>query len=80
MEFGKHFKHIFSSARIGHMKPSRDFFAHVQKSLKVLPQEILFFDDSVTNIKGAKDFGINAHLYTNLEDCRKIMESYLRQS
>lgn len=77
MGLGQHFQHIFSSARIGHMKPSRDFFAHVQKSLGVKPQEILFIDDSEANVKGAKDFGMNAHFYTDLETCKKVVYSFL---
>ena len=80
MGFGKHFHHIFSSAQIGHMKPSRDFFAHVQKSLNVAPDEILFFDDSVENVKGARSFGLNAHLYSNLEECKILVERELRAS
>ncbi len=78
MGLGVHFQHIFSSAHVGHMKPSRDFFSHVQKSLKVKSEEILFWDDSKENVKGARNFGMHAEIYADLKSCKRITNKYLK--
>lgn len=50
---------IFISAEINKAKPNKDFFEYIINSFGVKPQEMLFLDDSIRHIEGAKNLGIN---------------------
>ena len=39
--------------------------------------EILFFDDTPENIEAARQFGINAEVYTKFDDFKLKMKNYL---
>lgn len=39
--------------------------------------EVLFRDDTPENVKAAKQFGLQAELYTSFEDFKKKMQSYI---
>lgn len=66
-----------ASAHLGHKKPDQEFFAKILKDLKnIKKEEILFWDDDAKNVKGAKDFGINAEFYINIEHFRQRMKEY----
>ncbi len=67
-------EHIFSSANVGHKKPSQDFYAHACNVLKLNPSEVDFWDDDPKNIEGAKMYGLKARLYTSLEEFKKCYE------
>jgi len=58
MGFEELFDHVFSSAEIGHKKPEREFYKFILDEIKnehkIYPHEILFFDDSLENVKEAK--------------------------
>lgn len=77
MGLGHHFHHVFSSAHVGATKPDHRFFESIVQKLGVKKNEILFWDDTPENVEGAKSFGINAHLYKDLDDCKKLTERYL---
>lgn len=66
------FDKTYSSAHLGHKKPDQKFFEKIYKELKNMrKKEILFIDDSVENIKGAKKFGIHVELYTSMQNLKK---------
>lgn len=69
LNFNELFEKVYSSSSIGHKKPSREFFEHMIKDLKVKPEEIFFIDDDANNVAGARDLGIEAWVYT---DHRKL--------
>jgi putative hydrolase of the HAD superfamily len=78
MGFVNCFDKTYASAHLGHKKPSVQFFAKIFEELDgVEKDEILFFDDDIENIKGAKDFGINAELYTSFENYKEKMKDYI---
>ena len=77
MGFDKSFDKLYASAHLGHKKPSLDFYAKLVSELgDVKKEEILFWDDAPENITGAREFGINAELYTSFEDFKKRMKIY----
>ncbi len=77
MGFKKCFDKVYSSAHLGHQKPSREFYAKVFKDIgNVEKDEVLFWDDSVSKVAGAKKFGIHAEIYTSYEDFKKKMKQY----
>jgi putative hydrolase of the HAD superfamily len=70
--FANSFDRTYSSAHLGHKKPDREFFEKIIKDFKDIEQrEILFIDDDPKNIEGAKKFGIETELYTNIENLKK---------
>lgn len=78
MGFGEIFDNIFSSAHVGHKKPSQEFFESIMKHLDgINKEEIVFWDDQQKNIEGAKEFGFHAEVYTSLENFKNKMEAYL---
>lgn len=78
MGFGHIFEAIFSSANLGEKKPDPAFFEKILRKLKPLkPQEILFWDNSLAHIEGAKKVRIHAELYTTFEDLKKKTENLL---
>ena len=65
------------SSDIGTRKPSKKFFEYMIEILGCLPEEILFVDDSDTNIDTAKELGIITVKYNgekSLEDVRKALK------
>lgn len=55
------FEIAFSSHEIGKVKPDREAFVYVVEALGVAPQDVVFVDDSATNVAAARAMGINAH-------------------
>lgn len=51
------------SARVGLVKPDREIFDYLCRTHGILPEETVFIDDNVANIKGATDFGIHGYLF-----------------
>ena len=78
MSFAEIFDKTYCSAHLGHKKPNKEFYQKIFKDLgKIKKEEILFWDDKLENVKGAKDFGIHAELYTSFEIFKEKMEKYL---
>lgn len=69
---------IFSSAHLGVKKPEQTFWRVVTDILSPLNKnEILVWDDDPENVKSAKQFGLNAELYTNYQAFTETMKKYL---
>ena len=62
--FGK----IFISSDIGLRKPDPAAFLYVAKDLGLPPSNILFFDDTQENVKGAQACGLDAVWVRSLKD------------
>jgi glucose-1-phosphatase len=63
-----HFREIFLSSTIGLRKPDADAYDHVVKAIGVPAQRIVFFDDLMENVKGARDMGMTAVHVTSTSD------------
>jgi putative hydrolase of the HAD superfamily len=78
MNFNKIFDKAYCSALLGCKKPDQQFFSKILDDLKdIKKEEILFFDDKVENVKGAKEFGVQAEIYTTFEDFKEKMKKYV---
>ncbi len=62
-ELDRAFDHVFNSSEIGVAKPDPAVYAHVCAALGLDPSEIVFFDDSLANVRSAQGFGIRAHRF-----------------
>jgi glucose-1-phosphatase len=69
------FDTIFVSSELGHRKPDRAAFDMVVTSIGVPASRILFFDDSVENVVGAQEAGLQAVHVTSTESVRSGLRS-----
>ena len=54
------FDKVYYSNEIGMRKPNAEIYEFVLKDSQLLPEETLFIDDSLPNVEGAKQVGIQA--------------------
>jgi putative hydrolase of the HAD superfamily len=82
MGFADIFEEVWSSADVGLMKPNEDFFENIFEKInkveKTKKDEVLFFDDDIDNVQGAKNFGIDSHLYTDFDEFEKIIDEKIK--
>ena len=70
------FREEFCSYQMKMLKPSPEIFREAVRRVGLPPEEILFIDDSKTNVEAARSVGINAVLVPQGEDLRKVFESF----
>lgn len=75
--FKGEFDGYFVSGVVGYKKPSHEFFIAAASAIAenhpgVEPQDILFIDDSPEHIGGAREVGLNAHLYERVSQVRAL--------
>ena len=51
---------FYKSYEIGHNKPDKEIYEYVINDLGVNPSDIVFFDDRMENVEGAKELEIDA--------------------
>ena len=73
--FGQRFDHIFISYETGFMKPDPAAYEHVLERLGCRPQEVLFFDDSLECVEGARQAGIRAYVVQGVQGVLKALDS-----
>lgn len=68
---------VYISSEINHIKPNADFYNYILDDLNISPNEMLFLDDSITNIEGANNLYINTIHVTRdmniIEEIKKII-------
>ena len=73
------FKEQFCSYRLRMMKPGREIFEYAQNRIGCAPGEILFIDDSASNIAGAEALGWKTLLYVPGTPIRDAVLTALNQ-
>jgi glucose-1-phosphatase len=63
-----HFREVFLSSTIGLRKPDAEAYDHVVKAIGVPAARIVFFDDLMENIEGARERGLKAVHVTSARD------------
>lgn len=76
--FPGEFDGFFVSAELGVKKPDAAFYEKVimilaQKHAGLQPSDIVFFDDTMDNIDGAKQLGIDAHYYEHFDQVKQLL-------
>ena len=69
----QYFKDMFFSFEWKLLKPGLAIYQKLARTIGCLPEEILFLDDAVSNVEGAKAAGINAVLFTPGTDILKLV-------
>lgn len=77
MGFADLFDAVFGSADVGAMKPNAGFYRQVTDGLGVDPGSVLFWDDSIANVEGARAFGWRAEHYTGIESFTRSLNHHL---
>jgi putative hydrolase of the HAD superfamily len=70
-----HFQKLFLSSTIGLRKPDAAAYDHVVKAIGVPARRIVFFDDVMENIEGAKARGLVAVHVTSTRDIAAALEA-----
>jgi len=74
---GAHFDEIVYSAALGVCKPERVFYTNAQARMGVtVAQSILFVDDAVANVDGARMCGWRAMLYRGRESLARALKQW----
>ena len=67
MGFGERVEAIFSSGRLGVLKPDRAFFDQVLEALKLPADRVFFIDDSAANVEAAARLGWQAFHFRDFD-------------
>ncbi len=59
------FDYKFQSCYLGMRKPDPRIYVHVLKKMHIKPEEAVYIDDRLENVRGAKRVGINAVHFKN---------------
>jgi len=71
-----HFRQVFVSSTIGLRKPDKPAFDHVVGEMGVPASSILFFDDSLENVEGARAAGLKAEHVRNTAEIAAALKRY----
>ncbi len=72
------FRQNYLSFEIGLSKPSAGIYDYVVNDINRPASDILFLDDSATNVKAALDAGLRSRLTLGIDHVREIAENELR--
>lgn len=67
---------VYYSWQTGFVKPDPEAFKNLLSENKLNPEECLYFDNSEENIKITTDLGLNAFLFKNPEDLKRVLTEY----
>lgn len=69
----------FTSTEYGMYKTEPEFYEKCLKKLNVKADEVLFFEDKQKYIDGANKVGLNAFLFTGVDNFKKIVQEQLEK-
>ncbi len=72
-----HFRKVFVSWSLGARKPERAAFEMIAKDIGVPPADILFLDDTLENVEGARAAGLRAVHVKGPQDVRDALRPWL---
>ncbi len=71
VELKNYFDGFMFSYDIGHEKDTPEYFEEVLGRLKLVPAEVMYWDDDQKNVDVAKGVGIDARFYSGLEELKQ---------
>lgn len=72
-------ENIINSFYIGVDKPNLAFYLRALELLGDMPQEILFLDDHLENVEGAKMLEINSKIYNGDDSLREVVQFEIKK-
>lgn len=76
--FGMLFDGFYASSSIGTTKKDPEFFIRLLEQIQMKPANVLFWDDTMSHVESAKSIGMNAELFTNTQEFKNKLETYLQ--
>ena len=73
------FDELFFSCELGCVKPDHRFFGTILSHLKIRSRQVLFIDDHLENVSGARKAGIQSeryHIDQGFQKFQSILEHY----
>ena len=70
------YSHAFVSYALKMRKPDRRIYKYVLNKMGVIPEEALFIDDRIENIRGARAVGMKAIWFTNTKELKTKLKGY----
>jgi len=64
-----------ASSETGYIKPQREIFEILAERLDLPLSDIFFVDDSPGNVQAAQSFGMQAHIYTSVDELKTAIAS-----
>lgn len=61
-------QHVINSIDFGYLKPSEGFYRYALQKTKQVPNEVLFIDDNLKNVEGARKLNIHGMHYIKTEE------------
>ncbi len=77
-DFFKKVKGAVVSSHLKIAKPDMRIYKYLLDTYNLNPDECVFIDDSVANIKAASELGIYGIVYTDIENLRKEFNKYMK--
>jgi putative hydrolase of the HAD superfamily len=71
------FRRVFVSSQMGLRKPERASFDYVAREIGVAPSRILFFDDTLVNVEGARAAGLQGVHVRGPDDVKIAVRPWL---
>jgi putative hydrolase of the HAD superfamily len=69
---------VFTSFEIGRRKPDRAAYEHVAEAIGTAPGRILFLDDVIENVRGARAAGMQAVHVRSPADVARAVAPWVR--
>jgi putative hydrolase of the HAD superfamily len=79
-ELSVYFDVAIASGDVGYMKPSPEIYLHASSQLGVTPDECVFIDDILGHCNGAKEAGMKAVRYMDIQQAKAELERILHDS
>jgi putative hydrolase of the HAD superfamily len=73
-DFVNYFDELILSHEIHLTKPNPEIFEYTIQKAGCKPEEIIFIDDGLNNIRTAKELGITGIKYSNIDDLKKDLK------
>ncbi len=78
-EIGDYFDGIVTSYEAKCCKPAKGIFDYAERECGIVPEETLFFDDSVSNVEAARRYGYQAVVVNPGDEFVDLLEKYKRE-
>ncbi len=69
------FHKVFTSFKIGLKKPDEKVYLHLAKKVRLRPKEVIFVDDNLANVQGARKAGMKGIIFTSYDQLVQDLKS-----